>query len=186
VGHHRSLSERTFIMQRAHRRYLVEQAVGSGIFNFFFNAILAYVWFLGDVEVPLWGEQSIGTDVFVTCFMLPFSTCVMLTPMVRRHLRNGKVPSLDWDSGLPAQLRRAPQAMFKRAFVFGALGVLVVSPLVLLPLAIADISQMAVADFALFKGVFALIFGAAVTPVFALWTLATPASPVAAQRAPAV
>src|SRR5205823_4376911 len=84
-------------MPPAVRRYLLlEQGVGAAVFNFVLNAAIAWAMFRSVDVVPLWGQQSIMGDTIGTCFLLPLLTCLIVTRLVRGHMRAGKVASLGW------------------------------------------------------------------------------------------
>jgi hypothetical protein len=54
-------------MSPEHRRFLVlEQGIGSALFNFVLNGAIAWLLFRSFERVPLWGQQSIAGDTIGT------------------------------------------------------------------------------------------------------------------------
>src|SRR5262245_62452239 len=81
-----------------HRRFLlVEQGAIPTVFNLLLNGFIAWGLFRSSATVPLWGDSSVGVDLLATAFLLPFLTCVIVSSLVARHVRSGKVPPLTLD-----------------------------------------------------------------------------------------
>jgi hypothetical protein len=73
-------------MNAAHRRYVVlEQGVGAVSVNFLLNVAIAWAAFRGMSSIPIWGAQSIAGDTIATAFVLPFLTCLIVTPLAHRR-----------------------------------------------------------------------------------------------------
>ena len=78
-----------------HRRFLLlEQGAIPTVFNLLLNGLIAWGLFRSSPAVPLWGESSLGVDLLATAFLLPFLTCLIVSSLVARHVRSGKVPPL--------------------------------------------------------------------------------------------
>jgi hypothetical protein len=161
-------------MSAAHRRYLIlEQGVGSIVVNFLLNAGIAWGLFRGLEVVPLWGDQSIAGDTIATCLLLPLITCLIVTPTARHQVRAGRFPALGWTRSSHPALGWLPERTFRRGLVLGIAGVLVFAPPTLLALDALGLSSLGVWHFVLFKAGFAAAAGAVVTPLIALWAIAT-------------
>ena len=155
-----------------HTRFLVlEQGIGSALFNLLLNAGIAWLLFRHLDVVPLWGQQSISGDTLGTCFFLPFFTGLIVTALVRRRIRAGKLQRLEWTRASHPWLGWLPPGSTKRAAVLGLACVLVVGPLTLLGLEFASISELSLRGFVIFKALFAAVLALLVTPVISLWAL---------------
>ena len=160
-------------MSSAHARYLfVEQLVGSAVVNFFLNALIAWAVFGRLSVVPLWGEQSIAGDLLGTAFLLPFLTCLIVTPMARRQVGQRGLGGLGWSRTSHPWLRALPAHTLWRGVVLGGACVLSVAPFLVGTLDIVGVQAMSVRAFVLFKGVLAALLAAGVTPIIALWAVA--------------
>ncbi|MBX3025096.1 hypothetical protein KF840_09320 [bacterium] len=159
-----------------HRRFLIlEQGIGSAVFNLLLNAVIAWALFHHLEAVPLWGQESIAGDTLGTCFFLPFFTALTVTPLVRRRIAKGGLAALDWTRESHALLTWLPAGTFRRALAIGALSLLVVGPLAVLSLHGLAVAALAFPSFVAFKAVFAALLGMLVTPVISIWALAEPA-----------
>ena len=163
------------IMPPVVRRYLLlDQGVGAGVINLLINAAIAWAMFRGATTVPMWGEQSIGGDTIGTTFLLPFLSCLIATRIVRAQVRSGRVPPLVAMSPL---LARMPRGTAARGVVLGVVGVAVVGVPAAIALSSLGVTEMRFWSFVGFKAVFAALLATVVTPVIALYALASPSLP---------
>ena len=167
-----------------HRRFLLhEQAIGGGVFNTGLNALIAWALFPASDTIPLEGEPSIAGDTIATCFLLPFLICVIVTPLVRKAMAQGKVMPLPWSTADHPLLRWLPRNTWARAALIGLACSLFIAPVAILLLHTLGIEAMARTPFIVGKALFAGALAAAVSPVVALYTLASPQPGVAKQTA---
>lgn len=159
-----------------HRRFLIlEQGIGSAIFNLVLNGAIAWALFRHLDVVPLWGKESIAGDTLATCFFLPFFTALIVTPLVRRRVSKGGIDGLSWTRDSHSLLGWLPAGTFRRALALGGLTLVVVGPLMMLALHGLAVGQLAFAPFVAFKALFAGLLALLVTPVISIWALAEPA-----------
>jgi len=159
-------------MSPEHRRFLVlEQGVGSAVFNFVLNGVIAWLLFRSLERVPLWGQQSIAGDTIGTCFFLPFFTALIVTPLVRRRIRAGSVAPLGWTRETHPSLGWLPSGTTKRALVLGVICVLAVAPLSVWALGRLGVDELGFWHFVGFKATFAAALALLVTPVISIWAM---------------
>jgi hypothetical protein len=155
----------------AQRGYLlVGQVIVPAAINLVLNVALGFATFRGASEIPLLGSQSIVGDTLGTCFFLPAITCLIVTPIVRGHVRKGTAEPLR--GALPVWLAAFRRALVPRALALGLAGVASAGALALAGLLAFGIESLAFAPFVGFKAVFAGLLGALVTPLIALLALA--------------
>ena len=161
-------------MSPHHLRFLLlEQGVGSGVFNFVLNGVIAWLLFRSLEHVPLWGQQSIAGDTIGTCFFLPFLTALIVTPLVRRRVSGGSLAALGWTRESHPALGWLPQGTFARAFVLGLGCALLLGPASVWALGRLNVSELTLWSFVGFKAAFAGILALLVTPVISLWAMTT-------------
>lgn len=158
------------------RRYLVVvQGLVPGVINVVLNGFIAWLMFRGMTTVPVWAqESSIGPDALGTCFFLPAITCLIVTPMVRRHVRTQSVEPLAGPQSLPELLRRFYRPVPRRALLLGLASLASVGSLSALGLLALGIEEVPFGTFLVSKAIFAGLLGAAVTPAIGLLALADP------------
>lgn len=149
-----------------------EQTIVPAIFNLALNAGLAWLLFRKHTPVPLWGDPSIAGDMLGTLFLLPFFTCLAVTPLVRHAARQGKVARLQIAPHEHRLLRLLPRSVWARAGLIGLVCTVVLGPPSILLLSALGIESLSLATAVPFKGVFAALLAALVTPLLALYALA--------------
>ena len=149
----------------------LEQVVVPALFNFAFNAALGWVEFRNHTPLPLWGDPSMGLDLLGMLFFLPAFSCLIGTPLIRRAARQGKVDWLPYAFSEHVLLRRLPRSTWRRAGVLGALCTGVLGPLSIGAMIAYDATSWALWDAVLFKGIYAGVLAALVTPWLALYAL---------------
>ena len=154
-----------------HRRFLVvDQGAIPTVFNLVLNGLIAWALFRSANAVPLWGESSAGVDLMATGFLLPFLTCVIVSALVGRHVRSGKVPPLP-SSQLPHS-RWYLRSSATRGLLLGAAGVLFGAAPVVWALTLGQAQPFPVLSFVAFKAVWAAMLACLVTPIVGWWALA--------------
>lgn len=153
-------------------RYLVrEQMIVPAIFNFALNAAIAWLLFRSLSAVPLWGASSLAGDTLATLFILPFLTCLIVTPLVRRALRSGVVAPLAQPRSAYPGLRWLPESLTGRAAALGMLGVVAGAPLLIGGLVVTGVESLSPGTTMLLKGVYTALLACAVNPIVALCAL---------------
>ena len=156
-------------MSSALRRYLItEHVIAGAVVNFFLNALIAWLSFRHLRAVPLWGQQSIGGDLIGTTILLPLLTCLIVTRIVGVHLRHRRLDAAEIGRGAREWLMKLPNGVMLRGLALGAVTTLVTAPVLLLLLASADVENMELGRFLLFKASYAAMLAAMVQPIVAM------------------
>lgn len=170
-------------MHAHHLRFLVlEQGIGSAVFNFLLNGAIAWLLFRALGTVPLWGQQSIAGDTIATCFFLPFLTTLIVTPLARNRVRDGSVAALPWTRATHPRLRWLPSGTVQRGLVLGIAGAVVIAPVSVIVLRWAGVQDLPFWRFVWFKAAFAAVLALIVTPVISIWAIAEPSDAAADAR----
>ena len=170
-----------FTLNRAQKRYLaVDLSIGAAVVNFLLNLGLGWLVLHSREGIPLSaeaGEPSLTGELLGTCLLLPFFTGIIVTPLVKRVVRHGRVPALDWGRKDHRWLARLPNGSFARSLLVGVVCVVLVALPVGLLLWATGIEWLGFRDYLIAKGVFSGLLAALVTPLFGLCALAdaTPA-----------
>ena len=160
-------------MHAAHRRYLVlEQGLGAVLVNFALNFAIAWAAFRGMAAVPMWGSQSIAGDTIATSFLLPFLTCLIVTPLAQREVGRGRLPAFERDRADVALLARLPRSTLRRAAVLGLVATLLFAPIAIAVFHAAGLDGSDARTFMWVKAAYAALLAGIVTPPIALGALA--------------
>lgn len=156
---------------KEHRHFLfVEQGAIPTVFNFVLNGLIAWALFRSVATVPIWGESSVGVDLLVTGFLLPFLTCVIVSVLVGKNVTAGKVPRLS-SNQLPHS-QWFQRSTLVRGLFLGTLGVVFAAVPIVWALSLGNAQAFSVSSFVVFKAVWAALLALAVTPFVGWWALA--------------
>lgn len=151
-------------MSSEHRRFLfMEQATSGGIINLGIAALFGLLLFRQAERVPMAGAQGLEFDTLVTAFMIPFVTCLIVTWVARRQVRNGRITMLDGG----AFRALMPDGIMWRAILLGAACAVISFPVVMAISALVGGASVTLRHFLIFKLAFASAEGALVTPLIA-------------------
>ena len=153
-----------------HRSFLiVHQGVVPTLFNLVLNGVIAWLLFRSAASVPLWGESGMGIDLLATAFLLPFLTCVIVSRLIGRQVRSGKLTPLPIE-----QIPRAGwshRSVLARGAVLGAGGLLLGAGPLVVALTLGEARPFEVGAFIGFKAVWAALLAAVATPLVGWWAL---------------
>lgn len=75
-------------LSRQHQHFLrLDQGVIPILFNFFLNGFFIWGALRAMDSIPLWGKTSVGVDLLLTGFLLPFFTGVAVGPNIARAIK---------------------------------------------------------------------------------------------------
>lgn len=171
----------------AHRRFLIRDAlIIAAIANAALNALFAWLFTLGEDEVPLVAVPlvegpSVIVDSVATIFVLTFLTTLAITTAVWKEMREGHLTRIPHGAGSFAE--RLPKTRLRRATRLGLICMLALGPLVAAILALFDYGDLSIGEFVTYKAIFGVLLGTLVTPLIALVAFGDEPPP---EEAPAV
>jgi hypothetical protein len=157
----------------AHRRFLIRDALLiAAVVNGVLNALIAWLFTFSEDEIPLAkaplvGGPSVLVDSVATCFVLPFLTTLVITTVIWGEMRKGHLTKLPRAPGSFAD--RLPKTRLRRATRIGLICLVIFGPLVAAGDLLFDYGDISVGEFVLYKAIFGIVLGAAVTPWIALF-----------------
>jgi hypothetical protein len=160
-----------------HRRWLLVNAViVAALINGALNALIAWGTAAPEDEIPLWAAPLIGgpstiVDTVATLFILPFLTTLLITTVAWHEMREGKLAPLLIDRNVDPMLARLPSTRARRGAYFGVLTVVLLAPVAVVLLIAFDFGDISVGDFVIYKAIFGVLLGLAVTPPIAIAAL---------------
>lgn len=170
-------SERWGKLLPGQRRWL---ALNAGLLtattNLVVNAVIAWLSVRNLRTVPLWAVPLIGkpstiTDTVGTFFILPLTTCVICTTLVRNQVRRGRLSPLP-PGEIGAVLARLPDGRVRRGAALGTVSLAAFSPIAVIVLVAMNFGDVSRAEFVAYKAALGVALGAVVTPVIALRAMA--------------
>ena len=151
--------------------HIRKESLVSGLSNIFFNGLIAWLLLRSGPNLAMFGEHGFAVDIAATAFILPFIVTLIVLPLTGRKLRSGQMHSLPADSSrkLHRLLGNFPAKLWQRACCFGALSLIIASPITLALLWTIGLIEFTPLAYAVFKGVWAgLIAGLLTRPMLLL------------------
>ncbi|HZO58390.1 MAG TPA: hypothetical protein VFB51_01740 [Solirubrobacterales bacterium] len=156
----------------AHKRFLVRDAILIAAFvNAALSALIAWLITVGEDEVPvsavpLAEGPSVLVDSVATCFVLPFLTTLLITTVIWKEMREGHLTRIPRAAGSLAE--RLPKTRLRRASWIGLGCLATFGPIAAAGVLLFDYGDISIGEFVLYKAIFGIVLGAAVTPWIAL------------------
>jgi hypothetical protein len=149
----------------------------SGISNTVFNGVIAWLLLRSGPALRWGGEHSFAVDVIATGLLLPLIVALIVIPLQRNKLNKGKLAPVNLGpaSVLQSLADRFPASTFKSAVLFGLVGMLLIAPLTLAGFLVLGIEEIAPAQYAVFKGIWAGVIAAVLVVPMVLIALRKPA-----------
>jgi hypothetical protein len=157
---------------------VLRAVVATAAVNLVLNIVSAWLAVRGQDGVRVWGAPIAETSVFWnlvgTLFLLPLITCALVTTAVRHDIRSGSLKSLSALRASHPLLSALPTGRLRRGLALGAIAVAAVTPLLIAIIALADATELTQAEFLDVQAAFAVVLGALLTPVIALYAMIDP------------
>ena len=115
-----------------------------------------------EAVVPIWGQQSLATDLVIFSLAFGFLISWVATKLTHRALQEKRVLPLHWHLKSQTLIDRLPQHILQRALMLGLAGV-VIAGIMLLLFRIQHIKQIPYAEYIPLFAVYAISLAAAIT-----------------------
>ena len=157
------------------RTYAIVSFVAvPAIANAVINGALGWATFRSLGAVPLWSiGPAIGPDLVGTTLLLPLITCLIVTPLTRRHVRNGMVTPLPAPK-LQGWLGWGPHGALARGALLGGACLAILGGATAVVLSALGVGPLTLTPLLALKVVFSVLLGLLVTPLIGLRALADP------------
>lgn len=145
----------------------------TAVINAVVNAGMAWLSAGGRSRIPLWSTPFVGgpstlTDTAGTLFILPLITTIILTAVVRRELRRGRLDPLTCRGGIETLRLYLPPRPVGRGAVLGAICFVLLAPPVLALLLATGFGDISTGAFVVYKAIFGVLYGTLMTPLIAV------------------
>ena len=144
-------------------QFFMSQQLTPGLINALINGLIAWSMHRNTAVLGLWTEGGYATDLIATGLLLPAISWLILKSLLGRQVRQGKAPQLD-ALPPPKLLPFMPNGLWRGAFVIGLMGMILVGLSSVLLLQVLGSPEIVGGDYALFKGLFALLLTVVLQP----------------------
>ena len=150
-----------------YRFWLVDQFLVPMVLNFAISWCLAWAIYRGTAAIPLWGAESMASDMLGTSLVLPWVNCVINSAVFKRHARLGRVPRVGVD-GTRWPWRLAPKSVVRRGLVLALICLIFVALPTLGILDILGLTHFELRTCLALNASYAALLAALTSPVIAL------------------
>jgi len=156
--------------------HLRHEIMVSGTSNAVFNGIFAWLLLKNGPSLRWSGENSFVIDIVATGLLLPLIVALIVIPLQRRKMSQGKLQSasLGAASRIQSIADRFPESAVKSSLVFGLIGMVIIAPITLLGFHLVGVEQSTPLQYAVFKGLWAGLVAAALVVPMVLIALRQP------------
>jgi hypothetical protein len=109
------------------KRFVRVQTVGTVVVNALSAALFAWLLVHAKGE-SLWGKRGLMSDIWATTFLTGWLMSIIMSAVIRKYVRNGKVEVTPWDWSKHPILRFLPRARGRRNLLIGFAAAIIFSP----------------------------------------------------------
>ena len=153
--------------------FLVKVSVLLATANSLFTGLLTWLLWRHEAVVPLWGQKSINSYLFITSFVMSFALSLLASSLAQQALRKRKILPLHWHLKNQTMLDRLPTNMFSRSFILSLMGCCYAFLLVYL-LNLYTVKQLQVSEFIKLNIVYSIWLAAGVCVLSVYRALGSP------------
>lgn len=163
-----------------HKLFLMrDQGLVPAFFNIVINGLICWLMFRSVLVLSVWGEGSIAIDLLATALLLPLITCLIVSPLVSKQIRSGKMDALNASHIATAGLAR--KGLLMRALAIGVFGVFFGALPIVTAVSLTDAGGIAASDYIIFKALWCGMLAMLASPVIAWWAMQNASASMPAQ-----
>jgi len=109
------------------KRFVGAQAIGAAVVNGL--TAVPFAWLLVHAQgEPMWGMQSLMSDIWATTFLTGWIMAMIMSAVIGKYVRSGKVEVTPWDWSKHPILRFLPHERGRRNLLIGFAAAILFSP----------------------------------------------------------
>ena len=146
--------------------------ITPAVINFILNGVIAFATYRSRSSVALWGADGMSIDIILTSFLLPFLTCLIVTPIVWQLVERGDQSAVSWTRFDFWWLAWLPERKWTRAGTIGVATALGGGAVLLGGLYLVKVENFSPNGAIALKAIYGALLAGLVTPLLALASLA--------------
>jgi len=148
------------------KRFVRVQTIGTIVVNGLSAALFAWLLVHAEGE-SLWGKMGLMSDIWATTFLTGWIMSIIMSAVIRKYVRNGKVEVTPWDWSKHPILRFLPRARGRRNLLIGLAAALVFSPPLMVLVYLLGIDPWSFTMVCTAKVMYGMFLGIALGPIIA-------------------
>jgi hypothetical protein len=148
------------------KRFVGAQTIGTVVVNGLSSAL--FVWLLVHAEgESLWGKMGLMSDIRATTFLTGWLMSIIMSAVIRKYVRSGKVEVTPWDWSKHPVLRFLPHARGRRNLTIGFAAAVIFSPPLMALVYLLGIDPWSFPMMLIAKVTYGMFLGVALGPIIA-------------------
>jgi hypothetical protein len=148
------------------KRFVRVQTIGTMVVNGLSAALFALLLVHGNGE-SLWGNMGLMSDIWATTFLTGWLMGIIMSAVIRRYVRSGKVEVTPWDWSKHAILRFLPRARGRRNLLIGFAAAIIFSPPLMALVYLLSIDPWSLSMVLIAKVIYGMLLGVVLGPIIA-------------------
>jgi len=148
------------------KRFVGVQTIGTVVVNALSSALFAWLLVHAEGE-SLWGKMGLMSDIWATTFLTAWLMSIIMSAVIRKYVRSGKVEVTPWDWSKHPFLRFLPRARGRRNLLIGFAAAFILSPPLMALVYLLGIDPWSFTMVFTAKIIYGMFLGIAVGPIIA-------------------
>ena len=148
------------------KRFVRAQVIGAAVVNAL--TAVPFAWLLVHKQgEPLWGVQSLMSDIWATTFLTGWIMAMIMSAVIGKYVRSGKVEVTPWDWSKHPILRFLPRERGRRNLLIGFAAAIIFSPPLMALVYLVGIDPWSFTMVLIAKVIYGMFLGIVLGPIIA-------------------
>jgi hypothetical protein len=148
------------------KHFVRVQTIGAMVVNGLSAAVFAWLLVHAEGE-SLWGKMGLMSDIWATTFLTGWIMSIIMSAVIRKYVRSGKVEVTPWDWSKHPILRFLPRATGRRNLLIGFAAAVIFSPPLMVLVYLLGIDPWSFTMMFIVKVTYGIFLGVALGPIIA-------------------
>lgn len=152
------------------KRYiLLKQLLLPAFINLTLNGLICWLVLKNTSVITFWGKSSIGIDLLITAFLIPFITSLINSYVIAEQVVNGKLEPMNMRSNQVTGWLLRPT--YLKSTFLGLICIAFAGLPTIIVLQMIWNDPISLWNYVLFKSLWAAVLAAIVSPLIAIWAI---------------
>ena len=149
------------------KRFVGAQTIGTMVVNGLSAALFAWLLVHAEGE-SMWGKVGLMSDIWATTFLTGWLMSIIMSAVIRKYVRSGKVEVTPWDWSKHPILRFLPRSRGRRNLLIGFAAAIIFSPPLMALVCLLGIDPWSFTMVCIAKVIYGVFLGIVLGPIIAI------------------
>src|SRR3984957_15042940 len=155
-----------FTLTSKQKRFVGVQTIGAIVVNGLSAALFAWLLVHAEGE-SLWGKMGLMSDIWATTFLTGWIMAMIMSAVIRKYVRSGKVEVTPWDWSKHPTLRFLPHERGRRNLLIGFAAAIIFGPPLMALVYLLGIDPWSFTMVLIAKVIYGMFLGIVLGPIIA-------------------